>query len=55
MASHADGSLATDIATLRSARGNGGDNSIVSTMTIYNRILEEAPHILDTLYRGFRY
>ena len=51
---HSDGADVVSLLCLRSAQ-QGGETSIVSTMTIYNRILEEAPHILETLYRGFRY
>jgi hypothetical protein len=46
-----------DVVTLLCVRPakSGGESSIVSTMTIYNHLLEEAPQILKTLYRGFRY
>ncbi|MCP4006415.1 MAG: TauD/TfdA family dioxygenase [bacterium] len=34
---------------------SGGKSSLASLLTIYNRILEEAPEIIDTLYERFHY
>lgn len=51
---HSDGADVVSLLCVRPA-AHGGENSIVSTMTIYNRILHEAPHLLETLYRGFQY
>lgn len=51
---HSDGADVVSLLCVRPA-ARGGENSIVSTMTIYNRVLEEAPHLLPTLYEGFEY
>ena len=34
---------------------SGGENSFVSSMTIYNEILKQHPEFLDPLYKGFHY
>lgn len=51
---HNDPSDAVALLCVRAAR-EGGESTIVSSMAIYNRVLEEAPEILETLYRGFHY
>jgi alpha-ketoglutarate-dependent taurine dioxygenase len=49
---HSDAGDAVSLLCVRQAR-TGGENAIVSTMTIYNALLEEAPHLLPVLARGF--
>ncbi|MDP3747671.1 MAG: TauD/TfdA family dioxygenase [Phenylobacterium sp.] len=51
---HSDVADVVSLLCVRAA-AEGGESEIVSTMTIYNRLLDEAPHVLETLYRGFNY
>jgi alpha-ketoglutarate-dependent taurine dioxygenase len=49
---HSDVGDAVALLCVRPAR-SGGENAIVSTMAIYNVVLDEAPHLLPMLYEGF--
>jgi alpha-ketoglutarate-dependent taurine dioxygenase len=49
---HSDVGDAVALLCVRPAR-SGGENAIVSTMAIYNTVLDEAPHLLPMLYEGF--
>lgn len=50
---HSDAGDAVSLLCVRPAP-EGGENAIVSTMAIYNAVLKEKPHLLPTLYEGFR-
>ncbi len=49
---HVDTSDMTTLLCVRQAK-SGGRSRVVSSTTVYNTILEEAPEHLDVLYRGF--
>ncbi len=49
---HSDGGDVVALFCIRQAP-NGGENSVVSMMTIYNEILRTRPEYLEIFYRGF--
>ena len=51
---HSDGSDLLALLCVRQGRA-GGENQLVSTLEIHNRIARERPDLLDILFRGFHY
>jgi hypothetical protein len=49
---HSDVGDAVALLCVRPAK-SGGENAIISTMALYNVVLNEAPHLMPILYEGF--
>ena len=51
---HSDGSDLLALLCIRQGR-SGGQNQLVSTLEIHNRIAQQRPDLLDVLFRGFHH